>query len=60
MIKLTDILAELSAFGKTLAIRSAYKNLIDMVALSNDIASIANGDAATAINFDIKNYWITS
>jgi hypothetical protein len=57
---LRELLAELSAFGKTLAIRSAYANLIDMVALSNDIASIANGDAATAINFDITNYWITS
>jgi len=57
---LKGLLEELSTFGKTLAIRSAYKNLIDMVALSNDIASIANGDAATAISFDIKNYWITS
>jgi hypothetical protein len=57
---LRELLVELSAFGKTLAIRSAYANLIDMVALSNDIASIANGDAATAINFDITNYWITS
>jgi len=57
--KLKELLAELATFGKTLAIRSAYKNLLDMVALSNDIASIANGDAATAINFDIKNYWIT-
>ena len=57
---LQELLAELSAFGKTLAIRSAYRNLIDMVALSNDIASIANGDTTTAINFDIKDYWITS
>jgi hypothetical protein len=57
---LKELLEELSTFGKTLVIRSAYKNLIDMVALSNDIASIANGDAATAVNFDIENYWITT
>jgi hypothetical protein len=55
---LHDLLVELSKFSKNLVIRSAYKNLLDMVALSNDIASLANGDVNEIQNFDIKKYWI--
>lgn len=55
---LRDLLTELAKFSKNLVIRSAYANLIDMVALSNGIASIANGDVAGIENFLINNYWI--